>query len=123
MQDSHPAEQILRMLLAGILLPQVLCGCKPSAAEPTKEPAPAIAVQLTHPQRGRITRSIVLPGEVKPYQQATLYAKVGGYLKTIRVDKGDSVEQGEVIAEIEVPELLADLAKYKAELEVAELDY
>jgi membrane fusion protein (multidrug efflux system) len=56
-------------------------------------------------------------------QQATLYAKVAGYLKTIAVDKGDRVKMGDLIADIEVPEMLADRAKYKTEVEVADLDY
>jgi membrane fusion protein (multidrug efflux system) len=64
-----------------------------------------------------------LPGEIKPYQQATLYAKVAGYLKTIAVDKGDRVKEGVLLAEIEVPELVAERAKDKAELEVAEVDF
>src|SRR6185436_11377841 len=43
--------------------------------------------------------------------------------KTITVDKGDRVKEGDLIADIEVPEMLADIARYKAEVEVAELDY
>src|SRR5205823_1609975 len=57
------------------------------------------------------------------YQAATVYAKVTGYLKAITVDKGDGVKEGALLAEIEVPELLADRAKYKAEVEVSGLDY
>jgi RND family efflux transporter MFP subunit len=83
---------------------------------------PPIEVQTIHPRRGSITRNLTLPAEVKPYQEATLYAKVTGYLKTIAVDKGDRIKQNEFMAEIEAPELLADVAKYKAELVVAEID-
>lgn len=101
----------------------IISGCKPSAAGPTKEATPPVAVQVVQPQRGSITRNVTLPGEIKAYQQATLYAKVAGYLKTITVDKGDRIKEGDLIADIEVPELVADLARYKAELEVAELDY
>src|SRR5207249_7454731 len=101
----------------------IFSGCKPSTAEPTKEATPPVAVQIVQPKRGSITRNVTLPGEIKPYQQATLYAKVAGYLKTIAVDKGDQVKEGALLAEIEVPELLADRAKYKAEIEVADLDY
>jgi membrane fusion protein (multidrug efflux system) len=60
---------------------------------------------------------------MKPYQQATLYAKVAGYLKTISVDKGDAVKSGALLAEIEVPELEAEHSRYRAELKVAEIDY
>jgi membrane fusion protein (multidrug efflux system) len=98
------------------------CG-RSTTAESQSHPPPDIEAQTVHPRRGQITRSITLPGEVKAYQQATLYAKVAGYLKTISVDKGDFVKAGTLLAEIEVPELLADVTKYKAEVEVAGLDY
>jgi membrane fusion protein (multidrug efflux system) len=80
-------------------------------------------VRTVLPVRGPITRTITLPAEVKPYQSATLYAKISGYLKMINVDKGDEVKQGALVAEIEVPELLADLSRSKAEVELAEVDY
>jgi RND family efflux transporter MFP subunit len=66
---------------------------------------------------------MTLPGSIRANQQATLYAKVAGYLKSITVDKGDRVQAGQSLGEIEVPELLADLAKYKAEVKVADADY
>lgn len=93
-------------------------------AAPAKDaPAAATSVQVAKPQRGVIHRMVSLPGEIRPAQQATLYAKVTGYLKMIAVDKGDEVKEGAVIAEIEVPELLADTSKYKAEVELAAIDY
>jgi membrane fusion protein, multidrug efflux system len=84
--------------------------------------APGTPVETIHPKRGEIIRRITLPGNVMAYQEATLYAKVAGYLKTINVDKGDSVAEGELLAEIEAPEILADLLKAKAEAEAAQLD-
>ncbi len=84
---------------------------------------PGTPVQTIHPKRGEIVRRVTLPGNVMAYQEATLYAKVAGYLKTINVDKGDTVKKGETIAEIEAPEMLADLVKAEAEAEAAQLDY
>src|SRR5438094_5316338 len=84
---------------------------------------PATPVQTIRPKRGEIVRKVTLPGNVMAYQEATLYAKVTGYLKTINVDKGDGVKKGELLAEIEAPEMLADLVKAKAEAEAAQLDY
>ena len=76
------------------------------------------------PKRGEITRSITLPSfRILAYQEATLYAKVSGYLKTLTVDKGDAVKEGQLLAEIEVPELLADEAQYKAETAVSRTNY
>ena len=68
-----------------------------------------------------ISRVIELPGRAA-VEQAVLYAKVAGYLKLIRVDKGDTVKQGELLAEIEVPELLADETPLKAEVAWPEYD-
>lgn len=103
----------------------LLCGCRPSNSVATDATAqPAVNVQITHAHRGEITRSITLPTfRLLPYQEATLYAKVAGYLKTLTVDKGDTVTNGQLLAEIEVPEMLADRAKYEAEVEAAEADY
>jgi RND family efflux transporter MFP subunit len=100
-----------------------VCGCnsKPESL-PSEKPA-AVPVQTVQPTRGPITRFITLPGEIKPYQQATLYAKVAGYLRTIHVDKGDLVKEGSLLAELEVPELLADRTRYRAEVDVADIDF
>jgi membrane fusion protein (multidrug efflux system) len=107
----------LNLLLTGGCRPQT----NPTAA--TQKTEAAAEFKTTHLQTGAITRTITLPGEVKAFQEATLYAKVTGYLKTISVDKGDAVTEGQSLAEIEVPELLADQAKYRAESEVAQIDF
>src|SRR6266446_5310221 len=111
------------LALLSILTVITLCGCKRSTGNPSTPAAPPMSVQMVRPKRDEITRSITLPGNVLAYQQATLYAKVAGYLKTITVDKGDRVRQGALLAEIEVPEMEADLAKYKADVDVASMDY
>src|SRR5438552_728510 len=111
-------------VMAGVVLLGLPSGCDRGgvASSPAKTELP-IDVKTVRPFKGAITRNVTLPGEVKAYHQATLYAKVAGYLKTITVDKGDRVRESDLIADIEVPEMLADLAKYKAEVEVAQLDY
>ncbi len=110
-------------IVTGLLVLILLSACQRSTTEPASKLPPPATVQIVHPHRGEITRSVTLPASVLAYQQATLYAKVAGYLKTITVDKGDEVKEGALLADIEVPELLADLAKFRAELEVAAIDY
>lgn len=83
------------------------------------EPVP---VQTVRPSRGEIHRFVTLPGKVQANQQATLYAKVPGYLKSLSVDRGDSVKADEALGEIEVPELAAELVKHRAERKVAEIE-
>lgn len=69
------------------------------------------------------TAPLLLPGEVLAYQAAILTAKVAGYLKNIPVDKGDKVKAGDLIADIEVPELLADRVQYRAQVDVAHREF
>jgi membrane fusion protein, multidrug efflux system len=67
--------------------------------------------------------TIVLPAEILAYQSALLTAKVAGYLKSIPVDKGDKVKAGDLVAQLEVPELLADRLQFRAQVDVARREY
>jgi membrane fusion protein (multidrug efflux system) len=75
-----------------------------------------------HPAPGTIHRWVALPGVLAPFQQVGLQARVAGYVKTVKVDKGDKVAAGDLLATVEVPELEADLLKAKAEMDAAEID-
>jgi membrane fusion protein (multidrug efflux system) len=99
----------------------------PASAQYTPAPGaasvPAAAqVQVTTPKRGEIHRFVSLPGTLRANQQVTLHAKVAGYLKAISVDKGDKVKAGQLLAEIEMPELVAERAKHQAELNIAKVE-
>jgi membrane fusion protein (multidrug efflux system) len=112
------------MLFTALCGLAALCGCGPSASEAPPKTAAPLTVQTVVPKRGEIIRTITLPSfRILAYQEATLYAKVSGYLKTLTVDKGDPVKEGQLLAEIEVPELLADEAQYKAEATVSRTNY
>jgi len=100
------------MRLLPLLLALTATASLLAAAAPTE-------VKVTRPTRGDINRFVTLPGTLRANQQVTLYAKVGGYLSKISVDKGDTVTAGQLLAELEVPELLADLARSRAEANVA----
>lgn len=92
----------------------LLCASLPAATAPE--------LKFTTPQRGEIHRFVTLPGTIKANQQATLYAKVPGYLKSIKVDIGDTVKAGQLLAELEVPELNADLVRAKSAVVRAEAE-
>jgi membrane fusion protein (multidrug efflux system) len=80
-------------------------------------------VDVVHPRRGEIAKTIDLPGDVVGFNEAALHSKVTGYLKSISVDKGDSVRKGQVLAEIEVPELQSNLTSAQASLEIERITY
>lgn len=81
--------------------------------------ADAPAVKVTKPVQGDVVRYVTVPGTIRANQQAVICAKVAGYLKDIRVDKGDTTKAGDAMAELEVPELEADLVKQRADVKVA----
>jgi RND family efflux transporter MFP subunit len=111
-------------VLAGVGAVLLLAGCGPPPATTPQKAPPPVMVKTTSPGRGPIARSLTLPAfRILAYQEATLYAKVSGYLKTLTVDKGDSVQAGQLLAEIEVPELLADEVQHLAETDVARTNY
>jgi RND family efflux transporter MFP subunit len=119
----RPVAACVSLVLFACIL--VFCGCEQQAASAAAKPvteAP-IEVKALHPHRGEVYRYINLPGEVRPLYEVTLFAKVNGYLDKLTVDKGDSVKAGDLIADIDVPELRANLVKYKAEMELAEAEY
>jgi len=60
------------------------------------------------------SRTVDLPATIHGYTEAAIYAKVAGYLKTIDVDKGDRVQQGQVVAILETPDLDKQVADAKA---------
>ncbi len=73
--------------------------------------------------RADLTRSATLTAEMRPWQEVDVHAKVTGYLKTITVDIGDRVRQGQVLAVLDVPELLEDQNKAQADYVISKLDY
>ncbi|MBP7142078.1 MAG: efflux RND transporter periplasmic adaptor subunit [Opitutaceae bacterium] len=88
-----------------------------SAACAFAQTPPEVSVVSTH--RGGIHRYITLPGTMRANLQVTLHAKVAGFLKSIPVDTGDTVKAGQVLAELEMPELIAERARQQSELTLA----
>ena len=102
-----------------------LCSCGPSSSTVTQATASASAaalpqVDVTGVQSKKLKATIALPAELAPYEAVDLYAKETGFIKSIRVDRGSTVKQGELIAEIEAPELVAQRAQANAAYQSAE---
>lgn len=76
-------------------------------------------VTILQPRRGPTVSQLVQPGEAQPWYEAPIYARVNGYLKRWYFDFGARVKQGEVLAEIDAPDLDAQLAAAQARLNSA----
>jgi len=80
-------------------------------------------VSLAKAQKGKLTSQITVPGELQAYQQTDLYAKVSGYVKTLLVDIGSQVHQGELLAVLEAPEINSQLEEAKSHILQAKAIY
>ncbi len=73
-------------------------------------------VTVVSPAAGKPAAGLSLPAEVKPLLEAPIYARANGYLKRWLVDIGASVKAGDLLAEIDTPELNQELAQARAQL-------
>ena len=69
------------------------------------------SVEVTVPKRQTMSRRLDVPATMEAYEQADLYAKASGYISEVRVDIGDPVKAGAVLAVIDVPEMVKELAE------------
>src|SRR5258708_39771350 len=105
------------VVLAGSLV-VVIARTHSVSAERTRLNAVADAgphVLVTHPQAASAERRLTLPATIQGYVETPVFAKIAGYLKEIRVDKGDRVRKGQILAILESPELdeqVADAQHY-----------
>src|ERR1700681_3486190 len=77
------------------------------------------AVDLVHPTKGAPQQQVVLPGDIHAWYEAPLYARVNGYLKNWYFDFGAQVKKGQVLADIDTPQIDAELTAAKAKLNAA----
>lgn len=80
----------------------------------TKTPA---EVRVMSPTPAEASLKTLLPGEIQPWEVTAIYPRISGYVKVWHADIGDSVEQGSVLAEIEIPEIAQELNEAIAEVE------
>ncbi|XXX79438.1 efflux RND transporter periplasmic adaptor subunit [Sorangium sp. So ce134] len=73
-------------------------------------------VVVVAPQPVSSDRALVLPGSVQPLEETVVYPRVSGYVRKWSVDIGDKVEEGQVLAEVDTPELDQELAQARAQL-------
>lgn len=79
-----------------------------------------ITVATVKPTLGGADAELVLPGIVQAYTESPIYARTNGYLKTWRTDIGARVRKGELLAEIDTPEVDRQLAQARADLATAQ---
>ena len=111
---------VLALLLAGLFA----VGYFPNRAREREARADAAevaggapTVDVVRPKPTAASRDVILPGDVRPFQDTYLYTRASGFLKKWYKDIGDHVEAGEKLADIDIPDVEAQLAQSKASLE------
>jgi multidrug efflux pump subunit AcrA (membrane-fusion protein) len=77
-------------------------------------------VSVVSPAPGKPGDGLVLPAEIRPWREASIYARANGYLKDWVADIGAHVQAGQLLAEIETPDLDQQLEQAKAQLDLAQ---
>ena len=98
---------IVLLVIAGVLMMRISKNASASTERQSRTETvdQGPRVRLTQAKASAPIRRIELQGEARPFLSVTIYAKVSGYLKDIRVDKGDKVKLNQVMGTIESPEL------------------
>jgi RND family efflux transporter MFP subunit len=73
-------------------------------------------VSVTQPQPGGTSSILALPGRLEAYSRAPIYARVNGYVKDWKIDIGGRVRAGQLLAELEAPDLDQQLSQARADL-------
>jgi RND family efflux transporter MFP subunit len=99
------AGAVLCLTIAILIVSRV----RASAPSHTRDGRDVVPAAVAIVKRAAIGNSFLVAGEFVPYQEIEMHAKVSGYVRKINVDIGDRVKTGQVLAVLEVPELMAQL--------------
>jgi RND family efflux transporter MFP subunit len=110
--------------VAGLVISGILPRMK--AAEELRSETAALAiptVSVVQPKRGAPTQTVTLPANIQPYADAPIFARTNGYLKKWYTDIGTHVKAGQLLAEIDTPEIDHQVEQARADLGTAEANY
>jgi RND family efflux transporter MFP subunit len=105
---------VIVVLATGLVCVLALRTFRASANVPVETTAMA-TVAVAKVAREDLAQEQDFEAEFRPYQEIDLHAKVAGFVKTINVDIGDQVKQGDLLATLEIPELKEDMDKAEAQ--------
>lgn len=115
---------IALLVVAGIVIAGVVPRIRARAALRTTTNEIAVpTVEVMQPKEGSPQTEIVLPGTIEAFVDSPIYSRTDGYLKKWYFDIGAHVKKGDLLAEIETPEIDQQLDQAKADLNTAEANY
>src|SRR5258708_13587307 len=79
-----------------------------------KKPKPIAPEKIVTAERGDIARSVVARGKIEPLSKVEVKSKANGIIKALMADVGDSVKEGDILAELDKEDLQAQVREAKA---------
>ena len=112
---------IAALLPAGLLLLSSLQSCTSTETKKANIKDTVTVVKIPAPtfvlQKGLLSGTLNIPGELVSFQKVDLYAKLSSFIKKIYVDVGTQVKEGQLLAVMEAPEMSAQLAGSESKLQ------
>ncbi len=124
--DPHTRRYVLVLVVSALLVAAWGIVTRLSARTSLEKLAASAAiatVTTTRPHPGPASDTLVLPGSVQAFYEAPIYARTNGYLKIWYTDIGTPVKKGQLLAEIETPEVDQELRQAQADLGTAQANY
>ena len=107
---------------AAALLIGLLCGCGQPSEVNANDAANAPRVAVVKSERRTLSSTLEIASEFQPFQEINVYAKVSGYIQKLYVNWGTHVNQGQLLAVLEIPELQQQLQLDEATVHRSEQD-
>lgn len=100
-------KHYLKFVLLSLTAITLFSGCSENKAKTTTEKDISVtkSLEVIHPQKDRPVYTLSLPGELKPYEEVTIYPKIKGFVKQLYADRGTYVKKGQLLAILEAPEV------------------
>ena len=112
------SRRTMRLALAAAVA--AASGCQRSSEKKAdRSTQPVMRVEVVRPERYTVQRTVGEPGELKAYETTPIHAKIAGYVKDWTVNIGTEIKKGQVLAELWVPEMEADLQEKRAAVDQA----
>jgi RND family efflux transporter MFP subunit len=107
-------------MAAIVLSLAAIASCSRSGGAEAAQSVPGTpTVAVVKATRADLSTRLILTAEFTPFQEVDVMAKVSGYIKEIKVDIGDRVKEGQLIATLEIPEMQDDLNRAEAAIQEA----
>jgi membrane fusion protein (multidrug efflux system) len=117
-----------RVCIFSLVMSAATASCKSGDSQQHEEKqqtqqAADAAVEVVSAQKGKLSSSLQLPGELIPYQQVEIYAKEASFVRKVLVDVGSEVKQGQLLVSMEAPEINSRMAEAQSNLKSLQAIY